>query len=429
MKIRSRLLLSFGLGISIFAPRLCASTLSHGIVVQVQVEHDTPMKVGQPIRAALVYPLYMDNRMVLSAGTVVLGHITALGPAPKHDRLNARLGGDFTPLHKAQLIFDELALPGGRKMRINAPSSGEGVEVVRFAAAGSEHEPSLLKRVWARAIGQGKQTVGNFTAPGKMERAKRMLYSELPYHPQMLLAGTQYTVTFEKDLELSGGANESVPQPKKGIDTTVKLAAALTTPVSSKDAVPGTKVTATVTEPTFDSKHQLLIPQGSLLEGEVTQAHPAGKWGRSGTLRFSFQKLQFPAGFTQHVRGSAASVDADKNANLAVDVEGGVRPKPKGIAAPLAMGLLAASAVNEDEATVLHTGGASNGFALIGRAAALATNSVYVAAGIGFYGTARSVYSRYIAHGDDVTFPQNTRIEVVLGPEGANVLRTGTPLK
>jgi hypothetical protein len=384
------------------------------------------MKVGHTVRAAFVYPLYLDSQMVLPAGTEVVGRIAGVGPAPRKERMQARLGGDFTPLHKPQLRFDELQLPGGEELKIDAASSGDGAQIVRFGAARSAHEASLPKRVWDKMVGQGKQTVGNFTSPGKVERAKRMLYAELPYHPELLGAGTEYTVTLMNDIEVNNFATEKITQPKKGIDTTIKLAAALTTPVSSTNAVPGTRVTAKVTEPAFDSDHKLLVPQGSVLEGEVTQAQPAGKWGHSGALRFSFQKLELPAGFTQKIRGSTASVDADRNANLAVDVEGGVKPKSKGMAAPLAMGLLAASAVHEDEATVLHTGGASNGFALIGRATALATRSVYVAAAIGFYGTARSVYSRYIAHGSDVTFPEDTRIEVVLGPEGANVLKTGS---
>jgi hypothetical protein len=55
--------------------------------------------------------------------------------------------------------------------------------------------------------------------------------------------------------------------------------------------------------------------------------------------------------------------------------------------------------------------------------AALASKSNYVGAAIGFYGTSRAVYSRYIAHGKDVDFPKNTRIEVVLGPEKVKTLK------
>ena len=60
-------------------------------------------------------------------------------------------------------------------------------------------------------------------------------------------------------------------------------------------------------------------------------------------------------------------------------------------------------------------------FALIGRVAALAAKSPYVGAAFGFYGPGRAGYSRFIAHGKDVDFPQNTRIEVVLSPERVNL--------
>jgi len=278
-----------------------------------------------------------------------------------------------------------------------------------------------MKKLWADAVGREKETVRTFTAPGKKDRARRALYSELPYHPELLEAGTEYTVRLEQPLSVQVGS--IAKNEPKDIEASTKLEAALLDEVSSKKTIHGTKVRAIVTEPLFDKNQQVQVPQGSMLLGEVTQAKPAGKWGKGGTLRFSFRELKFPAGFTQRVHGAPVAVDSDRNANLAVDAEGGVKPGPKGIGIPLAMGLLAVSAVHEDEASVLHTGGASNGFALVGRLAALASKSAYVGAAFGFYGTGRAVYSRYLRRGDDVTFPKNTRIEVVLSPERANRLK------
>jgi len=160
-----------------------------------------------------------------------------------------------------------------------------------------------------------------------------------------------------------------------------------------------------------------------MLTGEVTQARPAGKWGKGGTLRFSFRELKYPAGFSQRVHGAPTSIDAGQESNLQLDNEGGVKPGPKGIVAPLVMGLLDAAAWHEDDASVMHTGGASNGFALIGRVAALASKSTYVGAAFGFYGMGRALYPRLIAHGKDVEFQEGTRIEVVLTPDRANSLK------
>jgi hypothetical protein len=250
-----------------------------------------------------------------------------------------------------------------------------------------------------------------------------MLYSELPYHPEQLTSGTQYSMELDQAVNVPV-SDEAVPaQDRKGVDTTVQLVALLMEDINSKQAIPGTKVHAIVSEPLFDANHQLRVPQGSVLTGEITQAQPAGTWGKGGTLRFSFRELKYPAGFSQRVHGAPTSVDADQESNLQLDAEGGVKPSPKGLAAPLVMGLLAASALHEDEASVMHTGGASNGFALIGRVAALATKSPYVGAAFGFYGMGRALYPRFIAHGKDVEFPKNTRIEVVLSPDRVNTLK------
>jgi hypothetical protein len=345
-------------------------------------------------------------------------------PASKTTRRNAKLGGDFTPLHQARIQFEQLILADGKAVPVDGVTVGDGTPVVSFMAVGAgAHHESMVKKLWAEAVGREKEAVRTFTAPGKKERGRRMLYSELPYHPELLVSGTQYSVQLAEPLKLAAedAAVSSAPA-NKGVDTTVKLEASLEDAISSKEAVPGTKVHALVTEPLYDGNHQLRVPQGSELVGEITQAHPAGKWGKGGTLRFSFRELKFPAGYMQRVHGAPTSVDTDQNANLQMDAEGGVKPGPKGIAEPLLMGLLAASAVHENEASVLHTGGASNGFGLVGRVAALASRSSYVGAAFGFYGTGRAVYSRYIAHGADVSFPKNTRIEVVLAPERVNAL-------
>ncbi len=422
--LRSRLSSLF---LTICVSGVCAFGVAHevgrGTQVQVVVERDTSMKVGKEVRAKTVYPVYVDNQLVLPAGSAMVGTISELTPAAKATRRNAKLSGDFTPLHQAKIEFNELVMPGESPVNVHGVTVGNGTPVVRFVATGAGAHQSVAKKVWAEVVGREKEAVHTFTAPGKKDRALRMLYSELPYHPELLMSGTQYSVELAEPLRLPDSDPPALsPKTKKGVDTTVKLEASLEKEISSKEAVPGTKVHAVVTEPLLDTDGRVKVPQGSELVGEITQAQPAGKWGRGGTLRFSFRELKFPAGFTQRVHGAPTAVDADQNANLQVDAEGGVKPGPKGIGAPLVMGLWAASALHEDEASVLNTAGVSNGFGLIGRVAALASKSNYVGAAFGFYGTSRAVYSRYIAHGADVVFPKNTRIEVVLDPERVNAL-------
>ncbi len=416
-------LIAFGVTLSLLVQAAFAVEIGKGTVIDAQIERDSHMKVGQTVKARTVYPVYVNDRMVVPAGTELVGKIAALDSVAKKTALNAKLGGDFTPLHSARIQFEELVFSDGTTLRIDALPSSGGVEVVRFRAASGHHE-SLAKTLWADAMGRGKATVQTFTAPGKKDRLRRAFYSELPYHPELLTEGTQFSVELAEPLDVP---MMRLPQAEssanKGVDGTATLAAELLDGISSKNAVRGTKVRAVVTEPLFNKDQQVQVPQGSVLVGEITQAHAAGKWGKGGELRFSFRELQFPAGFVQRVHGAPVSIDAAQNSNVELDAEGGVKPASKGVAAPLLMGLLATSAIHEDEVSVLHTGGASNGFALIGRAAALAFKSNYVGAAIGFYGTGRTVYSRWLAHGDDVVFPEHTRIEVALDPDRINTLK------
>jgi hypothetical protein len=422
MQCNTRLLCAV-LGISLSAAAANAVQIKQGDRLEVQVERDSHMKVGQTVKARTVYPLYVDNRLVVPAGTEVTGKIVGLNGVPKKKSLNAKLGGDFTPLHSAKIQFSDLVFTDGTDLAINTQPSSNGVEVVRFQAMSSEHRSSLVKKLWADAVGREKETVRTFTAPGKKDRLRRAFYSELPYHPELLTEGTQFAVRFAAPVDVPMMQEPAEQAAKKGVDSTATLAAELLDGISSKNAVRGEKVRAIVTEPLFNQNDQVQVPQGTLLLGEITQAHKAGKWGKGGELRFSFRELQFPAGFRQKVHGAPVAIDAPASRDVELDAEGGVKPAPRGLAAPLLMGLLATSAIHEDEASIMHTGGASNGFALIGRAAALAMKSNYVGAAIGFYGTGRTIYGRFLTHGQDVNFPKHTRIEVALDPDRVNTLK------
>lgn len=418
-------LIALALGIVIPSTTFAAE-VGKGEVLEVQVDRDSHMKVGEIVRARTVYPLYVDNQLVVPQGAELVGTITALDPAPRKTRVDAKLGGDFTPLHTPRIQFDRISFSDGTELPIKALPSSGGLEVVRFQALSpSAKHPSLAKKLWSDAVGREKDTVHTFTAPGKGERLRRAFYSELPYHPELLTEGTQFSVELAAPIEVPTASNslQKPATPNKGVESTVTLAAELADDVSSKTAARGSKIRAVVTEPLYNKDQQLQVPQGTVLLGEITQVHAAGKWGKGGVLRFSFRELQFPAGFTQKVHGAPVAIDSPQTSNIELDAEGGVKPAPKGLAAPLIMGMLAASALHEDEASVLHTGGTSNGFALIGRAAALGARSQYVGAAIGFYGTGRAVYSRFIAHGQDVDFPKHTRIEVALDPDRVNTLK------
>ena len=68
--------------------------------------------------------------------------------------------------------------------------------------------------------------------------------------------------------------------------------------------------------------------------------------------------------------------------------------------------------LDDDSDLTASTAVGSNGMGLIGRVVGIAGSSRDLAAGIGFYGTAISVYRRWLRHGHDITFPKDNRIDI-----------------
>jgi hypothetical protein len=82
----------------------------------------------------------------------------------------------------------------------------------------------------------------------------------------------------------------------------------------------------------------------------------------------------------------------------------------------LVLTLLASRAFDDDGSQVAQNALASNGFGIVGRIVGIASNSRNVAAGIGIYGAALAFYDLWLAHGHDVVFPKNTRVEITTTP-------------
>ena len=85
--------------------------------------------------------------------------------------------------------------------------------------------------------------------------------------------------------------------------------------ISSAQAKPGDTFQAYIAEPVFNLDHAIVVPEGSVLLGEITQAKAARSFGRQGKLRFHFKELKLPSGFSQPVEGVLTGVDTNKSAN------------------------------------------------------------------------------------------------------------------
>jgi len=256
-----------------------------------------------------------------------------------------------------------------------------------------------------------------------------LLYHQLPYHPQRIDTHTAWSFELTAPVELPttptvASGPPAAAAPTSGNSEIWSVNATLSRGLTSATAKPGDPVEAQVVEPVYDHDKQLVVPQGSRLVGKVSIATAAKSFGRNGKLRFTFQQVRFPEGYNRPVEGALAGAATEKNQDLSLDAEGTITPRNKStVIAPLLLTMLAGRALDEDGNLTLQTGVASNGFGLVGRIVGIAVGDRNLAAGLGYYAAALSVYDNFIQPGRDVVFPKDTRIEIETTPLRAPVLK------
>ncbi len=400
-------------------------------ILRVQLEAASKIKVGAKALARTVEPFYSSTQLLLPAGSVVEGKIIAVTPVSRNKRLDAVSHGDFTPLREATLQFDHVQLASGQLLALETAPAQQGSDVVRFQGSTAPHK-SLFAQAWASFNQQKDQALNDVRAPGKWDRIKKAIFAQLPWHPQAIEAGTQYDLTLLQPIVPPGSSLTPAPldaaqnrakhdppqkEPPQKLEQSATVHARLAVDLSSRTSRQDDPVAAVVTQPLLDPQGKVEIPQGAVLRGRVLHAQAAKSRGRNGALRFSFNQVDFANAPAQQVAGVPTALDGSQGGHLKLDAEGGVSPDTnKGIALPLAMGLLAASAFTDSDGGISHAATASNGFGLITRIVAISTGSRIVGGVIGSIGTARLIYTRFLAHGRDVTFDRNSQVDVEIGP-------------
>lgn len=392
------------------------------------------MRVGQPIRAELIYPVYADNKLVLPEKTILEGTVTALRSDHSH-RVSARLRADFTPFYIPVVRFNAILLGDGTTLPIATETATDGAPIYRLVPP-PHRKGGFIHQQFDNGVQVLRDQLAFFTAPEKRDRFTQLLYTQLPYHPQRIQKGTAWTVETAAPLSIP-----PPPAPTLTAQSTTKPAdsstwivnAYLADKLSSATSKSGQIVHATVAEPIYNSDHTIAVPEGATIVGAVTEAKPARRFGRVGVLHFDFRQLVLPSGKTQNVQAAVTSADSSAAQNLAMDSEGQVKPKPQDkVIVPLLLIALAASPLHQDRGDsdrelFRKNAGASNSIGLIGFIVGTASGSANVAAGFGAYGAALSLYNRWIKRGGEVTFARNTRIVVQTTARRSQVLKPNLP--
>lgn len=395
---------------------------------------------GQPITGTLVEPVYVYDRIVLPIGCRLTGHIERIEQPSKKKRALAIAEGDFSPHPVAILRFDSIAEPGGHVIRIatavrggtlrarprTAKNAGEG------DGNGAE-KPGRVEQAREAVSAQAHDALAMLKDPGKKERLEAFAINELPYHAQYLPKGMVYDVellepvSFGRATATLTAAAGSLPAPDS------VLTAKLATTIDSAKTPRGTPITAVLTQPVFSSDHHLILPEGTLLTGEVTLAKQARHWHRNGQLRVLFESVQSSTLAMRPLRGSLYSVDAAAGSGVTVDEEGGTtiaNSKTRFVAPALAILALRGTTHHEHDVDVdpgqpievrttqggpgAKAIGGLFGFGGIGAVAAQFSHPVAI--GLAAVGAARTLYRNVFAKGREVTFSADTPIQVRLAP-------------
>jgi hypothetical protein len=398
------------------------TTLGAGLPLRVQLDRRYRLRVGQPVEGHLIDPVYSVDHIVLPANTPVYGTITALKPAPRSTRAWARLNGDFTPLKQPVLRFGSLQLPDGTRLQISATATERTTKMVEMNST-AKKRPSRVERakkaIHAK-IGAAKKEIASIFHPhGQSDHAIQALYGQLPYHPQNIWPGAQYDADLTQPVTLPDPqANHLLPlTPPAGHLPPGTIEARLTTGISSATSKVGTPVKAVLTRPYLapDRKH-VILPEGTLLLGTVTQAKSARVLGRNGTLRFTFRQIKLSSGALERVHAQMAAVEGQKGQNITVDSEGGAHANADQgkYIAPLMLGALAGDTTLDPPSGQGTALGASNGFGLVARLLSVVYLNPVAIQGFAYYALGQSVTKRWLVRGHNVVFPRDTRMKLDL---------------
>ncbi len=417
-------------------------TVPKGASLQVALEQEVRIKsMGQSIRGRMVEPVYSLDRLVVPAGSVVIGEVTKIEKVSAGRRTLSALNADFTPARSVEIGFTELVLPDGMHIPLHVSVTPDSGQVIQFVTAPETKNKKTIKDKAAEKTSEAEQqarqewdaAMKQLKMPGKLHRLERYAEARLPVHAQYIPAGTVYFAELEDPLDF--GSEPATPQLLASVGSPppdgAVVRAHLLTPLSSATAQKGQDVEAVLSRPLFDSG-RLILPQGSRLKGTVRQVQPARRLKKNGQLRIAFLELVPPDGIEQRIHATLEGVQAGKDANVKLDSEGlaeATTSKSRYLATTVSLGLAAVS-MGEDRDAVGggSAGNASNraaggaaGFKLVGMVAGALVRSRAFGYTMGAYGAGMSVYSHFIARGREVVFPKNTAMEVGIGtrPEKA----------
>jgi hypothetical protein len=415
-------------------------TVPAGSPLKVALDQEVRIRrVGQPVHGKVVEPVYSFDKLVVPAGSEVIGEVAGIDSVSKLNRTAAAMNANFSPFRQVHVEFDELVLANGTHIPLQTVVSPASQGVLQFVPANVKENTGAtgearnvasrkISEVRKEASRQWDAAMAQLHAPGKMHRLQRLAVAQLPYHPQYMDSGTSFNADLQKPLDfgtevLQAGTLSVIGSPPPSGSVVHAL---LVTPLNSATTRKGEPVEAVISQPLVVSD-RLFLPQGSHIKGSVLQVRPARRLNRNGQLRIVFHQVVPPDGIEQKVEASLEGVEVARGEHLTLDAEGGAQvttPRTRYLTTAIAVAL-AASSMQSDHDHGLQSGSegdpgggaasGASGFGVIGTLVGALAHSRVVSSGFGAYGAARSVYSHFLARGRDVVYPKDMSMVIGLG--------------
>src|ERR1700688_2925757 len=206
-------------------------------------------KIGQPVTAKLLEPVYAGENLAIPAGSTIKGHVSAISTAPMGKRAGRMLGGDFTPPKTAHVAFDQLVFSDGTTVQIHTESSVGLGRVTNSRYVSAAQRPGTFQKL--------KTSVTTpFREPHKLQRLGEAVVTSLPYHPEYIDQGTVFDTALLEAVTLLAPVQPDTP-PLQSSDY---LQLHLLTPINSNTSTAGTQIEAVVSQPYYQADHQLVYP-------------------------------------------------------------------------------------------------------------------------------------------------------------------------
>ena len=376
---------------SALAANLKEYTVPAGAILRMELSgpvNVSHLKPGSELAGQLACPVYVYDRALIPAGSPVHAVVEKIekqkAPEKKGfiDRVDTvrSLGLNHHNFYEVSLRAATVKLPsgaevpmdlrfirGGDEVRLQSNEEGQMKVGGTTGKDLAQHAPGVSQ---VAKIKHGKQQAQEYRHPMATLEVAGAVRLELPAQPEVRRAAS-------RPVTIPEGTHANF---------------LLLTELRASENKQGDSFQARLVEPIFQPDGQLLVPEGSVLDGHIAKLEPPRRLSRAASMYLVFDRLTEAGGDSQKVAASLAGADVDKKAPVNMDPEGGLHGKSgaKSLAKRAVVGVVSQQIADE--------------------AVEMATHAVapYASVGLG-------LVILLGGHGNDVDLPQYSDLQVVFG--------------